>query len=228
MAVTLVAASSIESTSITIPGSPQAGDLVIIFAFRSGSATPPTTPSPFTQITTTAGTLCASAIGRCLWFSGLTSGTWTNTTGLVCHVYRGTATNKTPVGTAKPGSSSGTTIGYPLTNMNLTEPGTSTVAAFSGIRNTNSTMSAVVANFTSQTALNGATASYAGIDTNGAYTAGQGIVPAANASVGGTSAAWVMDMIEIYAEQGYPNNFQNAKDSATGDTGILSFGEKVK
>lgn len=219
MAISRVGFSSAEATTITIPGTFQAGDLIIIFAFRDGSTTNPTVPAGFTTITaTTDGTTASVSAGWKLAASGAdTSGTWTNTTGLVCVVLRNVATNKTPVGTFQPGAGTTNTINYPVLNP-LKCPGTSWVIAFAGHRSIDTTIETAPAGLVSQTNTVGATAEYAGFDSNGPISSW----PSTNVTVTGTASGWQTMVLEVFAEQ---MNIQNYMGVDTGDG--MSVGEKI-
>lgn len=209
MAISRVGFSSTEATTITLPGSPQAGDLMIIFAFRDGSTTNPTIPTGWTNLTNTAdGTTCSSSIGWRRYVSGDTSGTWTNATGLICAIYRGVATHKTPLGgLAAPTSSAGTTNTVSYVSVQ-TRQKNNWLVAFAAHRSIDTTIETAPANLTNQTNTVGATAEYAGHDSNGIYSAGQGTWPATNVSITGTASGWITNMGLIYAEEGYPNNYR--------------------
>src|SRR5215471_21244721 len=96
MSLSRVGGSSAAATSIAIP-THQAGDLIIIWAYRDGSTTPPTTPTAggtvptFTTIDAPTGANNCSA--KCAWAVAAgttdTSGTWTNATGISVEVWRG-------------------------------------------------------------------------------------------------------------------------------------------
>ena len=79
---TFVASGSGDSSTITIPGTPTAGDLVLIwnFATNSGSSPPDVTPSGFTKLITTATP--GGWYGRASVFAKKLDGTETTVTGL--------------------------------------------------------------------------------------------------------------------------------------------------
>jgi hypothetical protein len=96
VALSRVGGTSAAATSIAIP-THVAGDLIVIWAYRDGSTTPPTVPTAtgtvpaFTTIDGPTGANLNSA--RCAWAVAAgttdTSGTWTNATGLSVEVWRG-------------------------------------------------------------------------------------------------------------------------------------------
>jgi hypothetical protein len=82
---------AVGTTTATIPAH-QAGDLLIAFAFRSGSTTLPTMPSTpaWVQVRTGAAQTAASRVAYFMATgSGTVSGTWTNAGRLIILVYRG-------------------------------------------------------------------------------------------------------------------------------------------
>jgi hypothetical protein len=108
MAASIKGANASAGSTVTIP--PHAvGDLIIIWAYRDGSTTPPTKPTAsgtvpaWIDISTGTGTSTNS--GRTAYFvataTNHTSGTWTNATGMVAVVIQGQAS--TPIGGAARG-----------------------------------------------------------------------------------------------------------------------------
>ena len=131
--ISRIGSSSAEATTVTIPAGHQQGDIIIIAAFRDGSTTNPTVPAGWSTLTiTTDGTTCSLSVGWKIAISNSdTSGTWTNATGLICHVYRGVdlispfgVLTTTPItslttnaGTTSP-STYGSTVGVTKGRMN--------------------------------------------------------------------------------------------------------------
>ena len=89
--ISRIGSASAEATTITIPAGHHQGDIILIAAFRDGNTTNPSVPAGWTTITvTTDGTTCSTSVGwKIATSNSETSGTWTNATGLMCHVYRG-------------------------------------------------------------------------------------------------------------------------------------------
>ncbi len=139
MALSRVGGTSAAATSIAIP-THVAGDLIVIWAYRDGSTTPPTVPTAagtvpaFTVIDGPTGANLNSAV--CAWAVAAgttdTSGTWTNATGISVEVWRGQSS--VPIGGhAQSGASvaSGANIAIPA--ITLTDAsGNSTILAFAG------------------------------------------------------------------------------------------------
>jgi hypothetical protein len=208
MAITRIGASAGDGTTITIPVGHQAGDLLVIFAFRS-STTSPTTPAGWTAVTGLSSGASSFRLGWKLAISNAdTSGTWTGATGLICHVYRGVTTSQTPILIGTSSTATSTTVTYGTDT--LKNPGTSWVVGMAGIKNNISTLETPPTNMTNASTSAGAANEYAGHDTNGAYTLGQGAWPSTNVSVG-ASGEWRSATFEILAEQGLNNNYQSVK-----------------
>ena len=135
------------TTSITTMPTHQAGDLIIIFAYRAGSTSAPTKPSGYTsKATNTAASVVNAAQAAVVGFklaasSSETSGTWTNASRIVCHVYRG-VDQTIPLGgysTYDIGNNGvETTLTYEACTLQKTD-GTSWLAAFAGSIGTSGT-----------------------------------------------------------------------------------------
>lgn len=221
MTISRVGFASAQATTITIPAH-QVGDLIIIWAFRDGSVTNPTIGlSGGTTITNASdGTSCSiSAAWKRALSTGETSGTWTNATGLVCAVYRGVATNKTPLGSHQ--STSGTT--NTVTYASIINCKTSSwIVGFAAHRSINTTIESPPSGFSMQTNTVGALAEFVGFDTNGPR-GGTGSYPTTTVAITGTASGWMSTLIEIYNEDNKFNNYMGVRAAAS-NTGILSAG----
>jgi len=181
---------SVEASSITIPAGHQVGDLIVIFAYRDGSATPPTLPAGWTSGASHGANTNSCVLGwKIAASSAEVSGTWTNATDMVVHVYRGVHAT-TPLGTPQSGSGTGTTVTYSAVTLKSKN---SWLAAFAGHRSTNTTLEAPPAGMTNRTNTAGATAEVSGHDTGGQASSW----PSTNVSVGGTSSGWESMTVEI-------------------------------
>lgn len=213
MAITRVGTSAAgDGTTITIPSGHQAGDLLIIYAFRGVLNTAPSLPAGWTSLGTQSSSASAYRVGwKIAGSSSETSGTWTNATGLAVDVYRGTATNKVPIliGTATVGSSATATYG----NIFFTTDLQGWVVAFGAVVGTGTTLENVPTGLSLAVNTVGATCEYVGFDSNGAYTSGAGAYKS-NTTALGSSVEWRTITIQILAEEGYNNNYQRIK---TGD-----------
>jgi hypothetical protein len=216
--ISRIGSASADATTVTIPVGHQAGDLLLIYSFRA-ALTAPSLPAGWTSAATASSGATSYRIGwKIAGSAAETSGTWTSATGLVCFVYRGTATNKTPIGTPTTNSATSSNVIY--TTLAINCPGTSWLAAFGVIVSTTSTIETAPTNLTNLTNLVGATVEYAGHDSNGVYNSGSW--PATGVAVT-ASAEWRSAQVEIFAEQGVPNNYQSVK---VGNG--MSVGEKIR
>jgi hypothetical protein len=88
MTISYVSGATAESTSLTMP-SHQSGDLLLMFAYNSGSSTRPTIPSGWTPVAGRSGNSQAGVVCyKIAASSAETCGTWTSATLLACAVYR--------------------------------------------------------------------------------------------------------------------------------------------
>lgn len=221
---------SAAGTNTATPPTHKIGDLMIVFAFRDGSITNPTigtgSPTTFTTITnTTDGTSCSVSAGwkRCASTSE-TVGTWTNSSRLICVVYRGQLDSGTPIGTFAATSGTTSTVTYTsrtLANSNVI--GSSWFCAFAGISTVDTSLETPPTGMTLRQNNVDATAEASAFDTNGPATADW---PSTNVAAGGTNGNWVSMVIEIKADGGELENFKRFS-SSTGNTGILSIGETM-
>jgi hypothetical protein len=118
-----------DSATLPLFGS---GDLAVVFAYRSGSNTPPAVPSGWTDVISDSG---ADGNSRSIGYLTLTgfetnTGTWTNATSIEVIIVRG-QDNNAPIGVRASGGSAGSTMTTPaLSGMRL--DGHSWVLAFAG------------------------------------------------------------------------------------------------
>lgn len=205
MAISRIGATGAEANNVTLPGAFQNGDLAIIFAFRA-NLTAPSLPAGWTSLGTASSGASSYRCGWKILLSGAdTSGTWTNATGVVALVYRGVATNKTPVliGTATTATSATITYGA----VSAVAGRSSWVAAFGATKATTATIETAPTNMTNQTDTVGAATEYVGHDSNAPYTVGAGAWPSTGVSVG-TSAEYRTLTLQILAEEGLGNNYR--------------------
>lgn len=216
MAITHIGSSAADGTTITIPVGHQIGDLLIIFAFRSAT-TAPSLPAGWTSIGSASAGATSARVGWKLAISGAdSSGTWTNATGLVVQVLRGTSTNKTPISAATTTTGTGTSINYQngASLLPMKAYGTSWVVGFAATKTLDSSLQTAPTNLTNVATAVGAAVEYAGHNSSGIYvaaTADAGSWPTTAVSVGGTSAEWRSSIIEVFAEQGLNSNYQFAE-----------------
>lgn len=184
-AVTHVGSASAGTTSVTFP-THQKGDLMIIMAFRDGSATLPTIPAGWivleTSTTTSASSVLAYKVAN---NSSETSGTWTSATELAVQIYRGHA----GVGIWGGSGAVSSIITYPLISLTVTD-GTSWVAGFAAHRSATN-VEGPPWGMTNKTS---AGSEIAGHDTNG----GVASWPLSTVVVG-ASSGWLSWVVEIKA-----------------------------
>jgi len=186
------------TNSATLP-SFQSGDVAVCFAFRDGSATNPTIPAGWTNITTTAdGTSCSASVGwRRLAPTDTTTGTWTNANRVVVVVYRGCEPFITTVGGGANGAGTTNTVAYTTLTMTR-DNGTSWVIGLCGHRNVDTTIdSAAISGMTYRTGGVDANAEAVAWDTNGGVSSW----PTTNQTITGTASGWVTRTVELLALQ---------------------------
>lgn len=216
---------SAEATTVTIPSGHQAGDLLIIFAFRDGSATNPGIPSGWTNITNTLdGTSCSASVGWKIAISSSdTSGTWTNATGLLVIVLRNTD-GTAPIMTN--GTSAGTTntVTYnTLTNANLRGAMGYYIFAFCAHRSTDVTIETAPSGMSNILKHEGATNDLAMHEASSDDT-----WASTNASITGTASGWITMVLAIRPARFTANNYISGVKAGTGNAGILSVGERIR
>lgn len=89
MAIARRAIQGSTGATLTIPAGVQAGDLMIAFAFRSGSNTAPSLPSGWTAIENGGANTCSQRLAYRLWQSGDSNPVFTNATAGQIAVYSG-------------------------------------------------------------------------------------------------------------------------------------------
>jgi hypothetical protein len=217
MAITRIGTSAIEGTTITIPGTYQAGDIILIYAYRSAT-TAPSLPAGWTNIGTASAGATSYRLGWKLAASASeTSGTWTNATGLVCWVGRGISTSKTPVGNST--GNTGTTATPNFGTNTLLSNGGSWIVAFAANHSTTSTLETPPTGMVNRVDLVGVADEYVCHDTNGVYD-GNWPATTVNATV---SAEYRSANVEIRSEAGLDNNHQFMK---VGDG--ISMSERIR
>jgi hypothetical protein len=157
MAIARTQAVSATSSSATLT-STSANDLIVVMAYRGGSAATPTIGSGYTQFATNSGTGQSYIAGYKVSSGGeTTTGTWTNATAVACLVFSGA----TSVGAGNNTAGNTTTISYPALTLSVGN-GTSVVVGFgaagSATAGLNGTPSGTAPNFTNrtnQTSING-------------------------------------------------------------------------
>lgn len=189
MTVTYVGSASAEATGVTPPVH-VTGDLLIAFAFRSGTNAAPTVPAGWITLGTGFGNSCGYALAYRYATGAGTSGTgFTNAASVAIHVYRDAADPK--VGTWQTGSS--TSLIYPALAGLAT---TSWVLSFAGCRATDTTtISTAPTSRTNRRSQLGSVVDTVSSDTAGAL--GATSIAASTVAVGGTANGWITANVEI-------------------------------
>jgi hypothetical protein len=183
----------------------QAGDLIIVQAFRDGSTTLPTAVSGWTQISDGTGTTCCSRVAYKIAASGSeVVGTWTNATSVTVTIYR----NAVGIGGFAAQSGTSGTITYPAITMQRTN-GTSWVAAVAGHRSINVALETPPTGMTNRITVVDATDEAAAHDTNGGVSSWS----STGVTGGGTSSGWRTVVVELRAA----NASYGLVSSITGD-----------
>ncbi|MEW6511894.1 MAG: hypothetical protein AB1428_13160 [Bacteroidota bacterium] len=193
-----------ESATVVIPTGHQAGDLLLVFAFRDGSVTNPSLPVGWTNLLTPDGTSCSVRVAyRIAASSAESNAVFTNATATICHVYRSVKSDGVPVGT--PVAAAGTTS--PSTYSAVTQKGTTSwFAAFQGHRSVDTTTLTNPPTGMALAASNlGATCDVASFDTGRSYS---GSYPSNTVAPGGTASGWQTVVIEIRTAEFLLNNYQ--------------------
>lgn len=186
------------TTSATVPAH-AIGDLIIIAAFRNTTGTP-SLPAGYTSILTKTGTTSSMRVGfKIATATNDASGTWTNATALVCHVYRSSnyATGGSLfIGGSASSSSTNNTVNYPALTMTHTD-GTSWALGFAGVSNLTETISTAPSGMTNQSLETAAATQCAGHDTNGTVSSWS----STNAVTTGTAGNSVSATVELIENQ---------------------------
>jgi hypothetical protein len=177
------------------------GDLIVIFAFRSGNTTAPSLGAGYTSVGTKAGTTCGSRVGyKIATSTSDTSGTWTNASQVVAVVYRGNG-KKIQIGNSVSNKGTTNTLNYAAQTLMETN-GTSVVTGFVGHMSTDQNLTTPPAGMTNFASIVG-TASAASADT----TYGVKTWPSTNVTLTGTASSWISWIIEIVNPIQYPGGW---------------------
>jgi len=172
----------------------QAGDLLLAFAYRDGNNNTPSQPAGWTAVSSAGGANSNSArlAYKFAASDAETSGSWTNATSLIVHIYRGVAS----VGAEAFATGSSTTVTYPDLLLEVGDA-SSWVAAFAGHRSTNTALETEPAGLFIRESVLDSTDEACGFDTNGGVSQWS----AQQVSVGGTASGWFSRVVELRALQ---------------------------
>jgi hypothetical protein len=196
VSITRIGSATASATTVTIPAH-QAGDLILIWAFRGGSTTVPTIPQGWVEVnretestaTTCAGILCYRIANG----SSDTSGTWTNASELICAVYRPSTGYTIRIGQTAVNKSTTNTINYPALSPMADSGGNSWVVGAVGASNLTQTLTTAFTGMTNVTSVSGASYQAAFFDTNAGVTSW----PSTNQTVTGTAGKSVTIVAEM-------------------------------
>lgn len=199
MTISLVGVAT-GTTTCTVPAH-NVGDIIVIFAFRTASGTAPSLGSGYQSILTKAqGTTGSARVGfKIATSTSDASGTWTNASALVCHVYRSsnyaTGSSLYVGGSASAGSTT-STVNFPALTLTHTD-GTSWALGFAGCSNTSESVATAPSGMTNQSHETAAASQAAGFDTNGTVSSWS----STNVTETGTAGTTVSCTVEIIENQ---------------------------
>ena len=223
MTISRVGTAFNQSTSVTLP-THQAGDLIVVFAFRSTNNTIPTSPAGwlYCKFQNAAGTAAGSMVAwKVATSSGEVSGTWTDAEYLAAVVYRDDANYLVLGGAARSTFTSSSSVVYPGMPYVSDVPqrsNTSWVGAFVGVKSATSDAHSLaptgMTNVSSQTGTGRAVGIH---DTNAVATWLSNVTATANASVTGHTFAFeVLDSGIAKASGGGGGNLINNQSLVRG------------
>lgn len=200
MGLTFIGASTGAGT-ISVP-THQAGDLLLLFAFRDGSTTPPTAvfSGASTSMGSKAGTSCSCALAYKFALNASDTATLSNATRSVCLVYRagaGEVINVGPNVGAASGTASSVSWQSGITGTQAdadTNMTAKAIVAFAGHRSTNTSLETPPTSYTNRADGVDANAEAAAHDWIGFTSGNPGSV-----AVGGTASGWTTQHVEIWS-----------------------------
>lgn len=182
------------TNTVTVPTT-QAGDLVIFAAYRNTTGTP-SLPSGAIPINLKVGTTSSMRLGyKIATGASTTSGTWTNATAMVCHVYRSSNIangSSVSIGASATSSATTNTVNYPALTLYRND-NTSWVAGFAGTSNTSQTIASAPAGMTNESHETATATQCAGHDTEGTVSSWS----STNVTTTGTAGNSVSATVEI-------------------------------
>lgn len=197
--ITLVGTAT-GTTTVTVPAH-LPGDLILCFAYRNTTGTP-TLPVGFSSPATAneTGTTSSGRVGfKTATSTSDTSGTWTNATAMVCHVYRPPSGYTLQLGTIAWNKSTTATVNYPAITLADPTSGNSWCVGFAGTSNTSQTIATAPAGMTNESHETASATQAAGHDTEGGVTSWA----STNVTTTGTAGDSISCVVEIVM---LPNN----------------------
>lgn len=179
-------------TNTLTPPAHQAGDALIVFAYRDGNQTPPSLPADYADVVSGGASSNSGRVGALIATgSGHTSGTWTGATSLIMVVLRA-ASGTLSIGASTSGAAQSTNVSY--TGITLQDTaGYSRVLGFSGHRSVDTALETPPAGMENIATVVDAT------DEAAAHITPSGVTAWATtaAAVGGTSSGWRSFTVEV-------------------------------
>lgn len=214
MALSRIAAGAGAGATIALAAH-QAGDIIVIYAFRDGSTTAPTLPAGWLAINSGGANTCSGRLGyKIAKNASTTSGTWTNATHIAYTIYRGQHP-KSPIGGNAGTNGTAASVSYPALTM-VDTGGTSVVLGFCGHRSVDTTLETAPTGMTNRSTHVDATDEIAGHDTGTVSSWSLQTV-----AVGGTASGWRGVTVELRNDPGgvADNEFWVATDGDAGNAG---------
>ena len=238
--ISFVTSLNAAANTLTTPAH-QVGDLILVFATRTGSTTAPSLPTGFTSIGTSSAGFGGGSSSARLGYkiatgtdsTGDPTGTWTNATQVVEVIYR----NVGSIGTfATPSTSNnGTSVSMPAVSLSVTN-GSSWVASFAFASAGTSGQMGTVPTGTPTMSVRSSLAVAGGYDSNGGQSSwGAHTLTVTNSTLIGMSVELVASSdtadpvtasvtsptATLYRAATVPSSFTgSAADAVTGATGI--------
>lgn len=185
MAISYVSSASAASNTVAMPAH-QAGDIIVVFAYRDASAVVPTLAPGFINQSSSSGGTDGFRVGyKFAKSASETVGTWTNANAVAVNVYRGVGS----LGGGTFSSGSSTTISYPTGASFMKANSTSWAVSFAGHATATNMTTNTPAGHTHRT---GVASIIRSCDTNGVVNA----LPGGTQSVN-TTGEWYSYSIEL-------------------------------
>jgi hypothetical protein len=120
--ISFVGEAEAVATSVTLP-THQAGDLLLVFAFRNAATAPSLPGGGWTTLCTQSGGSTSVRVGYLIASgAGTASGTWTNATSVMSSVYRSSAgTMPIPVSCSHDNGAASTSLSYPSLTLSKSD-----------------------------------------------------------------------------------------------------------
>ena len=195
MTISYISQASAAATSVTL-GTHATNDLITIFAYNNTSATIPTLPTGWTNYYTLTATIGWRVGYKVATSSGETSGTWTNSDGLIAIVHRASSGALVLPGNNATSSGTATNITYNgiASTLDRTNAADRWMITFGSTRTADSSIETAPTSMTARSTLVGGSWEIAGHDSAGTLGSyGGGTVTA-----GGTSALFRTLTIQLF------------------------------